>query len=351
MGANSPRRRRRPTWLRALGWLGLLLVTALFVACVGHWWLAREAHAVAEDARAAAPPLPALAPDPQAGAQPAAVPADDLPLVGRTLTGDQAAAAEFEGRFDELSTFVRRLRWAAWGQPTSFLAVLAQLGMPATPGMTEAEAATAFLAEIAKFAPLLDQLRAELARGRWDYSEWDPLLGSLSFLPVALNTSRLLQLATEAQWLTGETDRAWTSLEMLALLADRANDANVSVGFEVEPALRRNLAEVVARGLLTGGITDGQLEALPRFLSSYDPFGEAIGTVQASVRWNERRLEAGHGGRDAHPTRHLSLSHSPMPHPNYSPQSTARTRGRSNSRRSAPGRLRGGIARRRRERL
>ncbi len=289
MSGKSSRRPRK--WLRSLGWVSLALLALAFTASVAHWWWARQTHAVAERVRATTPPLPVRAGGKSAAPEREPVPPEQLPLVGPALTGDAAAAEALEQRFEEVVVFFRKLANGRLDHPVSYLEMLRSLGLPVTAGMTEKEAAAAFLAAVARFDPLLAEWRADLEKGPWSAGE--PTLSSRhGVLSPAVTVARLLWLTTGAQLLTGDSDGAWRSLETMALTAERMSDMPATVGYLVAVSVQALMTRTIADGLLTGGFTDTQLRALPALVGRFDPFASVIDAVEGDSQMLDRSADA-----------------------------------------------------------
>ncbi len=290
---------RFPKWLRVLGWLGFAVLGLLFVASIGHWWLSRQAHALAERVRASAPKPPAPLPksartaDGASGAaqnEPVATPAAELPLIGGYFSGDEEKRAACEARTRELSEFVQCLRDARVGGQISFLAVLRALGETVPDGMTEAEAAALFVKKAGKFDALLAEWRQALAQRPWDFATFDRVRGQLP-MQLEMGISQLTGALTEAAWLTGDATAARGHWSTLMATVEQMSEPTGLLTLMVQSRGLNDAAATFQAGIAMGAWTDAELASLPDTFAAHNRFTQVATSMEGEKRFMAEALD------------------------------------------------------------
>ncbi len=288
--------RSRPVrrWLRRLGWLSFALLALVFLASIGHWWLSRQAHAVAERARSAVPKRPA--PLPKSGAASgaeakAATPVAQVPLIGALYSGDALEVAEYEAKEKELRRLTDALALAWTVDGISFVELLKRLGEAVPDGTTEAQAAAIFLRKAEALKPLVGEWKAALAAQPWDFAGID-LVHLKTPHDMEVSLVRLLGALTEASWLTGDAEGArshWQTL--MASVGPLSQPESFTMFFAQGVALGLGL-DTFRTGVSMGTWTNEELASFPEKFAAHDRFAQLKASTEGEKQLGAARLNA-----------------------------------------------------------
>ncbi len=198
------------------------------------------------------------------------IPIAELPLVGVYAGDDMAARKELEKQLEEIRKLMTSLAGSSGSDcqvdgVLSFRAALAKMGVAVSDIMTEAEAAAEFLKQTERFSAILAQWREAVGKGPWDFSSMetkDSFATGNKILNVAISLQRLLGAMAEAHMRTGDTDGAWSDLQIMHSSADRSGDVLANPMFWLWP----QTFQTAHAGMKLGAWTDIQLMGISTML-------------------------------------------------------------------------------------
>ncbi len=252
--------------------LVLLILAAAFSGL--RLWLDGKGRAILEKSgtRAASRPARPAMPPPTKPAGPAIA---TLPFFAGIYGTDPAAKAAYDALVKELGAFREAMRTAE--QPVDFIRLLKKLGIPVPEGMTQAQAAAAFLKYAEKFRPFLDSLHQSLAGGLWDlgpHPAFDDTKGSerlVKAYTLLTNSSLLLGTLSQAYWLTGQPDLALASWQDMAGIGHQSSQPGSIFTYIMGAHIRSQMMDTADTGFTLGGWREADLAAISRSLADLDP--------------------------------------------------------------------------------
>ncbi len=244
----------RTLWRLAIG----ILVLAAAAAGLRFWLDARGRAILAKyPPRPAAPARPSM---PGSG-EPRRIPVRDLPYFAEPNPGDPNSDLLQKLRTDW--TDILKHVFDANGDP-DFIALLSHVKEPVPEGMTQAEAAVAFLQFARKFDPLIDSLRDAVAAGKWDLASLKTEVASnkQNVFSLMLSGSNLIRVRTQAEWLAGRPDAAAADFRPIAALGRQMDEPGDLLQGVVGGALRANFFHTIGSGLMPSALRDLDLAAV-----------------------------------------------------------------------------------------
>ncbi len=261
-----PEPTRFPAWLRSLGWLCFALL-ALATLLLMARSLMESSHQKAQVLVKPGMTLPksssknavAALSTQNESVTSRGIQVEELRLVGVYIGKDLAAREELEKQVEEIRKFWMNLRFGCRVDGLlSFRAVLAKMGLTVTETMTEAEAAAEFLKQTERFSSVLAQWREAVGKGPWDLSSLetkDSYETKHRIFDVAIRLQSLLGAIAEAHLRTGDTDGAWTDLQIMTSSAGRMDDGLGLPLYWLWP----QMFETAQAGMKLGAWTETQL--------------------------------------------------------------------------------------------
>ncbi|MES2438210.1 MAG: hypothetical protein V4584_04050 [Verrucomicrobiota bacterium] len=279
-------KKRVPTWLRNLGWLGVLLLglvmillTALRLVENSH----QKAQALAKPGRtlqkSASKNAVAAASAPEGSAADSrGTPLAELPLIGIHAGDDAAARQELGKQMEEIRELMRSSYGCRVNGVLGFRAMLARMGMAVPETMTEAEAAAEFLRRMERFSTTLAQWQEAIGKGPWNaggLESKDSYATGNKMFTLAVSLQQLMGTMAEARLRKGDTDGAWSDLKTMNVAADRMGEALVSPVFWLWP----QMFQTAHAGMMLGEWTDAQLMEIPRLLGEKNSIASMRGEM------------------------------------------------------------------------
>ena len=194
----------------------------------------------------------------------------DLPAWAAALTNNAVAAAA-ENAAQE--AFLRRYgvrRPSGAPEPTSAVAE------PTVPvlALTRGEAATEVLRALAKYNPILEELRRASQRPYVRFNvHYDDEFAPAILLPqlaVMKNAAILFQLRACAELELGQSDQAWSDTRMALYLADTVKDEPFLISKLVQVAIDQLALQPIWEGLAEHKWSDAQLTEIEQRLGKLD---------------------------------------------------------------------------------
>ena len=218
------------------------------------------------------------------------IPSANLPLVGVYTGDDPEARKALEKQLEEISNLLRSLAGTSGidcrvDGVLSFRSVLARMGVAVPETMTEADAAAEFLKHAQRYSALLAQWREAVGKGPWDFSALetkDSYTASIKIFNMSVTFQRLVGVMTEARLFTGDTDGAWSDLQIMNSSTIRNGDMLVSLGvFWLQPQMN----ETIQAGMKLGVWTDAQLLGISAMMGETSSLASMHRLIEGEKLW------------------------------------------------------------------
>lgn len=275
-------RKRIPTWLRWIGWLGFGLLSLAFMLVVARWWMMYSGHQRTMEILKQGRKFPLVSKSDAMLQKPTSLvltksgdsngtPLASLPFFGTVLTGDEETWRNFRKILEEINRF----RGNRYDRPEivngvrSFRAVLQNMGINVPDAMTEAEAAAEFLKQADHFSEWFAQWRESVAKGPLDPGgevDWKKNPGMFRFASLAHDVTPLLAMISEAHLATGDPVSAWSDLQAIKNSVDRVNEL-FSPDMNYGTTSKSAMFDIAWSGLRSGSWTDDQLKELSSLMA------------------------------------------------------------------------------------
>lgn len=291
------RKKHFPAWQRKLAWLGFILLALATPFSIVRW-LMESSHQTAVALGKQKTTLSksklrsglASASGTLESATSRGIPSANLPLVGVYTVGDPEARKALEKQLEEISNLMGSLAGTSGincrvDGVLSFRSVLAKMGVAVPETMTEADAAAEFLKHAQRYSALLAQWREAVGKGPWDFSALetkDSYTASIKIFNMSVTFQRLLGVMTEARLHTGDTDGAWSDLQIMNSSTIRNGDMLVSPGvFWLQPQMN----ETIQAGMKLGVWTDAQLLGISAMMGETSSLASMHRLIEGEKLW------------------------------------------------------------------
>jgi RNA polymerase-binding transcription factor DksA len=265
---NPISRKRIPTWLWWIAWLGFGFLSLAFMLVVARWWVMRSGHQEAMrivNAQREKPAAQVLV-SPMTPTMPKVksegIPLSSLPHFGEFLTGDDKKWARLREILQDIQNFAL-VGYTHPGEVMSFRRILPALGFTFTETRTEAEAAAIVLKRAERFSNLLDQWREAVSKGPMEQaaaSQFNQNIGRIDGLASSMMS--LMQLTGEAHLAVGDTESAWADWQTMKNSRDRLAEI-----WQGDTQMDFRMFELACSGVRTGSWTDHQLSEISTMVS------------------------------------------------------------------------------------
>jgi hypothetical protein len=185
---------------------------------------------------------------------------------------------------------------------------------------SRAEAASATLAALDQFGPVLDELRSASRRPHFryniDYDTDDPISILLPHYIVLTRLTRILEVRASAELALGKSDAAFEDVELMYCLAGSIRDEPFMVEVSARGSMARRTVQIIWEGLAGRNWSEPQLKQFQKALQSFNQLKDLARGLRAEraafgevtfryIRGHKNALRMWMGADEARPLAYL----------------------------------------------